>query len=101
MALVGRPEVVVLDEPTAGMDPEARAVTRDLIGDLREGGAAVLLTSHDLVDVERLADRVVVIVGGRVVASGTTADVRGEAASLDDAYLALVRAPAGTSRASS
>jgi ABC-2 type transport system ATP-binding protein len=101
VALVGRPEVVVLDEPTAGMDPEARAVTRDLIGDLPEGGAAVLLTSHDLVDVEHLADRVAVIVGGRVVASGTTADVRGEAASLDDAYLALVRAPAGTSRASS
>ena len=91
VALVGRPEVVVLDEPTAGMDPEARAVARDLVSAVRADGVAVLLTSHDLLDVERLADRVVVVVGGRVVASGTTADVRGAAASLEDAYLALVR----------
>ncbi len=78
VALVGRPEVLVLDEPTAGMDPEARAVTRDRIAALRADGVAILLTSHDLVDVERLADRVVVIAAGRVVASGTTADVRGD-----------------------
>ena len=91
VAIVGRPEVVILDEPTAGMDPEARAVTRDLIASLRTEGAAVLLTSHDLVDVERLADRVVVIVAGRVLATGTPADVRGDTASLEDAYLSLVR----------
>ena len=91
VALVGRPDLVVLDEPTAGMDPEARAVTRDLIAGLRIAGATILLTSHDLVDVERLADRVVVIAAGRVVAAGTTADVRGDATTLEDAYLALVR----------
>ena len=91
VALVGRPELLVLDEPTAGMDPEARAVTRDRIAALRAAGVAILLTSHDLVDVERLADRVVVIGAGQVIASGTTADVRGGAATLEDAYLALVR----------
>jgi len=91
VALVGQPELLVLDEPTAGMDPEARAVTRELIAGLRAAGAAILLTSHDLVDVERLADRVVVIAAGRIVASGAAADVRGGAATLEDAYLALVR----------
>jgi ABC-2 type transport system ATP-binding protein len=91
VALVGRPELAILDEPTAGMDPEARAMTRDRIAGLRTDGIAVLLTSHDLVDIERLADTVVVIVGGRVVAAGPTLAVRGDAASLEDAYLALMR----------
>jgi len=76
LALVGRPEVVVLDEPTAGMDPEARAAIRAIVADLRDGGVAILLTSHDLTDVERLADRIVVLDGGRVVASGTAAELR-------------------------
>ena len=75
VALVGRPEVLILDEPTAGMDPEARAATRSIVTDLRAGGAAILLTSHDLGDVERLADRVVVLVDGRIVASGPPAEL--------------------------
>jgi ABC-2 type transport system ATP-binding protein len=75
VALVGRPEVVILDEPTAGMDPEGRVAVRELIRELRSAGVAVLLTSHDLVDVERLADRIVVLVGGRVVAAGTPAEL--------------------------
>ena len=70
LALVGRPEVVILDEPTAGMDPEARATTRAIVADLRDAGAAILLTSHDLTDVERLADRICVLDGGRIVAAG-------------------------------
>lgn len=75
VALVGRPEVLVLDEPTAGMDPEARLVTRGIIADLRADGAAILLTSHDLTDVERLADRIAVLAGGRLVAMGTPAEL--------------------------
>jgi ABC-2 type transport system ATP-binding protein len=75
LALVGRPEVVVLDEPTAGMDPEARAATRAIVADLRSTGAAILLTSHDLTDVERLADRICILDGGRIVAAGTAAEL--------------------------
>ncbi len=73
LALVGRPEVLILDEPTAGMDPEARAVVRALIADQRAAGVATLLTSHDLTDVERLADRIVVLVDGRIAAAGIPA----------------------------
>ena len=75
VALVGRPEVLLLDEPTAGLDPEARVVVREIVAEARAGGAAILLTSHDLTDVERLADRIVVIDRGRVVASGTPAEL--------------------------
>jgi ABC-2 type transport system ATP-binding protein len=75
LALVGRPEVVVLDEPTAGMDPEARAATRAIVAGLRDDGVAILLTSHDLTDVERLADRICILDGGRVVAAGTPAEL--------------------------
>ncbi|HUP54404.1 MAG TPA: ABC transporter ATP-binding protein [Methylomirabilota bacterium] len=75
LALVGRPEVLILDEPTAGMDPEARAVVRAVIAEQRAAGVAILLTSHDLADVERLADRIVVLVAGRVAADGTPAEL--------------------------
>src|SRR6185295_8379756 len=75
LALVGRPEVAILDEPTAGMDVEARAATRDLLAGLRDDGVAILLTSHDLADVERLADRIAVIDRGRLVAIGSPAEL--------------------------
>ena len=75
LALVGRPELLVLDEPTAGMDPAARATTRDLLGALKATGTTMLLTTHDLVDVERLADRVALIDRGRIVALGSPAEL--------------------------
>ncbi len=75
LALVGRPEVVILDEPTAGMDPEGRAATRRIVTDLRAQGVAILLTSHDLTDVERLADRIAILAEGRIVGQGTPAEL--------------------------
>ena len=75
LALVGRPEVLLLDEPTAGMDPEARVATRAIVADLRANGAALLLTSHDLGDVERMADRVCVLNRGMIVAAGSPAEL--------------------------
>jgi ABC-2 type transport system ATP-binding protein len=79
LALVGRPEVLFLDEPTAGMDPRARAETRSLIRTLAANGAAVLLTTHDLGDVERCADRVAILHGGRIVAEGLPGELAGGA----------------------
>ena len=71
LALVGEPEVLILDEPTAGMDPEARRATRELVASLRDEGRTILLTTHDLGDVERLADRVAILHRGRIVAEGS------------------------------
>ena len=77
LALLGRPELLVLDEPTAGMDPAAKRATRDRIMGLRAAGTTVLLTTHELDDVERLADRVAVLDRGRIVAVGTPAELTG------------------------
>jgi ABC-2 type transport system ATP-binding protein len=79
IALVGKPELLILDEPTAGMDPAARADTRRLIGELRAAGATVILTTHDLTDVDRLADRVAVIDHGRLVALGSPSELTASA----------------------
>jgi ABC-2 type transport system ATP-binding protein len=75
LALVGRPDVLILDEPTTGMDPQARAVVRARIASERESGTAVLVTSHELADVERLADRIVVLVAGRIAGAGTPSEL--------------------------
>jgi ABC-2 type transport system ATP-binding protein len=75
LALVGRPMLAILDEPTAGMDVEARAGTRALLAKLRGDGVTILLTSHDLADVERLADRIAILDRGRLVAVGTPAEL--------------------------
>jgi ABC-2 type transport system ATP-binding protein len=75
LALVGRPDLLILDEPTAGMDPAARASTRELIRSLRSEGIATLLTTHDLADLERVADRVAIIDHGRIIASGNPAEL--------------------------
>ena len=75
LALVGRPDVLLLDEPTAGLDPQARALVRDRIAAERSRGIGVLVTTHELVDAERMADRVVVIAGGRVMAEGAPTEL--------------------------
>lgn len=75
LALVGRPEVAFLDEPTAAIDPTARQTVRSLIHELRDGGVAVVLTTHDLDDAEALADHVVIMDQGQVVAAGTPTEL--------------------------
>ncbi|WP_280262515.1 ABC transporter ATP-binding protein [Nocardia wallacei] len=74
-ALVGRPEMVFLDEPTAGMDAQARHLVWELIEALRRDGVGVLLTTHMMDEAEQLADRLIIIDHGRIVAAGTPAEV--------------------------
>lgn len=83
VALVGDPEVLFLDEPSAGLDPQSRQVVFDLIGELREQGRAVVLTTHLLEDAERLSDTVYIIDHGRTVAHGTVSELIGDDAPAD------------------
>jgi ABC-2 type transport system ATP-binding protein len=76
-ALIGRPELVFLDEPTAGLDPQARHATWELIAELRTAGVSVVLTTHFMEEAERLADGVVIVDHGRLVAEGTPAELTG------------------------
>ena len=79
LGILGRPELLFLDEPTTGFDPEARHAFWDLLAGLREGGTTVLLTTHYLDEAQHLADRVAVIRNGRVLALATPADLGGRA----------------------
>lgn len=92
-ALVGRPEVVFLDEPSAGLDPQSRQVVFDLISDLRAQGLGIVLTTHLLDDAERLADYVAILDRGRIVAEGTVAELLGTATQA--ARRLTLRGPAG------
>lgn len=74
-ALVGRPEVMFLDEPTSGMDPQARRLVWEIVGRLRSDGVSVLFTTHLMEEAEALADQVVIIDHGRVVAKGSPAEL--------------------------
>ena len=91
MALVGRPELVFLDEPTAGLDPLARRATWELIEELRDDGVSVVLTTHHMEEAERLADQVFVIDQGAVIAAGSPAELTARGA----ANTLRFRGPAG------
>jgi ABC-2 type transport system ATP-binding protein len=75
LALLGRPSVVVLDEPTTGLDPESRRTVWELLRGLVDGGAALVLTTHHLEEAERLADRIAVMRAGRIVLAGTQDEI--------------------------
>ncbi|MEE6257256.1 ABC transporter ATP-binding protein [Plantactinospora sonchi] len=81
IGLVGRPELLFLDEPTVGFDPQGRQEFHDLVGRLTEREeTTIVLTTHDLAEAEKLADRIVILLGGRIVADGTAAQLAGQVA---------------------
>lgn len=81
LAIVGRPEILFLDEPTTGFDPEARRDFHELVERLaRDEGVTILLTTHDLAEAERLADRIAMLVNGRIRICGTPAELARQAA---------------------
>ncbi|WP_446665091.1 ABC transporter ATP-binding protein [Flexivirga sp. B27] len=96
-ALIGRPEVVFLDEPSAGLDPHARLDVWDLVRRTRDRGCCVVVTTHSFEEADRLADRVIIVAAGTVAAEGTVAEVSGPGG-LEDTYFSLTRAtPKSTS----
>lgn len=90
-AIVGRPDLVFLDEPSAGLDPHARRALWTLVGDLKADGVAIVLTTHDMVEAEKLADDVVIVEHGRAVAHGTVAHLKKAAglSALEDVFLSV------------
>jgi len=90
LAFVNEPELLILDEPSAGLDPEARRNLHASIRRMKDDGGAVLLTTHDLDDAERLCDRVVVIHLGRVVAEGAPSDLTARSRSTTTISLRLL-----------
>jgi ABC-2 type transport system ATP-binding protein len=91
LALVGRPRIAVLDELTTGLDPHARRDTWDLIAGIRAGGVTIVLVTHFMPEAERLCDRIAVLEAGRVLVTGTPAELveRAGQPTLEDAFVKL------------
>ena len=94
-ALLGDPHLLILDEPTNGLDPVGVRWMRDLLRQFADGGGAVLMSSHLLTEAQHTVDHVVIIDQGRLIADAPLEEVVGTAGSLEDAYLDLVGAGAG------
>jgi ABC-2 type transport system ATP-binding protein len=93
-AILGRPKLLILDEPTADLDPLGRRDVRALIDQLKESGVAVLLNSHLLSEVELVCDTVAILAKGRVLKEGTMAEVVPQGKNLEDVFVELVQANA-------
>jgi ABC-2 type transport system ATP-binding protein len=104
MSLIGNPPVIFLDEPTAGLDPEARTAVWQAVRELAEGGTTVLLTTQYLDEAEQLADRIAILHQGRIIAGGTLAELKQllppakveyveKQPSLEDVFFAVVGDP--------
>jgi len=76
MSLVGAPTVIFLDEPTTGLDPEARLEVWKTVKELADGGTTILLTTQNLEEAEQLADRIAILHGGKIIASGTLDELK-------------------------
>jgi ABC-2 type transport system ATP-binding protein len=101
MSLIGDPRVVLLDEPTTGLDPEARLEVWDAVRRLAEHGTTVLLTTQYLDEAEQLADRIAILHEGRIIANGTLAELKAllppaeveyveKQPTLEDVFLAVI-----------
>jgi len=95
-ALIGRPAIVFLDEPTAGLDPHARRATWQLLRDVRAAGVTIVLTTHAMDEAEALADVIYILDRGRVAISGTVAELTSSGQNLEGVYLAHTQAPVST-----
>ena len=90
-AFLGPPDLLLLDEPTSGLDPLGIRDARDWIGLERERGCTILVSSHVLLEVEQICDRVIILHEGKVVASGLTSEIVLDGETLEDAFVRLVR----------
>ncbi|WP_411360858.1 ABC transporter ATP-binding protein [Pseudidiomarina salilacus] len=91
IAVAGKPDLLFLDEPTVGMDVEARHALWQHIQDYRSAGSAIVLTTHYIEEAERLADRVAMLRDGAIVAAGTLTEILADHGSLEQAYLAKMQ----------
>lgn len=89
--LINNPEILFMDEPTVGLDPLGAHMLRGIIRKLRDDGKTVLLTTHYLPEAEELCDRMVILNHGEIVARGTPAEIKGDATTLEEAYIALIK----------
>ncbi len=89
--LINNPEVIFMDEPTVGLDPLGARMLRDVIRKLKEDGKTVILTTHYMPEAEELCDHMIILKKGKIVAKGTPVEIKGEAESLEDAYISLVK----------
>jgi len=76
MSLVGKPQIIFLDEPTTGLDPEGRIEVWKMVKELAEGGITVFLTTQYLEEAEQLADHIAILHEGKIIASGTLLDLK-------------------------
>lgn len=75
-AIIARPELLILDEPTTGLDPVAKARIHDLVAECQDEGTTVLMTTHDLAEAEKISSRIIILGGGNILADGTAHDLR-------------------------
>lgn len=92
--LINNPEILFMDEPTVGLDPLGAHMLHDIIRKLRDEGKTVLLTTHYLPEAEELCNRMVILNHGEIVAQGTPAEIKGDDATLEDAYIQLIKGDA-------
>jgi ABC-2 type transport system ATP-binding protein len=107
MSLIGNPPVIFLDEPTTGLDPQARIEVWDAVRELAAGGTTVLLTTQYLDEAEHLADRIAILHEGRIIADGTLAELKAllppttveyveKQPTLEEVFLAIIGTPTAT-----